>query len=90
MADTTRSISESLAACALTLGLEWDEYGQPGSDDFVVVLDSVLEHLEQFEGTVAMELPATNVKVDRDEAGVYNVYLRLGSIERVDDGVATD
>jgi hypothetical protein len=55
-----------------------------------VVLDSVLEHLEQFEGTVAMELPATNVKVDRDEAGVYNVYLRLGSIERVDDGVAAD
>jgi hypothetical protein len=89
MADTTRSISESLAACALTLGLEWDEYGQPNAEDFVVVLDSVLEHLEQFEGPVAMELPATNVKVDRDDAGGYNVYLRLGSIERVDDGVAT-
>ena len=81
MADTTRSISESLAACALTLGEECDEYGQPGSDDFVVVLDSVLENLEQFEGTVAMELPATNVKVDRADSGEYNVYLKVGTIE---------
>jgi hypothetical protein len=87
MADTTRSISESLAACALTLGLEWNEYGQPNSEDFVVVLDSVINHLDQFEGPVAMEVPATNVKVDRDDEGLYNVYLRLGTIERNDDGV---
>ena len=67
MADTTRSISESLAACALTLGLEWNEYGQPNSEDFVVVLDSVINHLDQFEGPVAMEVPAINVKVDSDD-----------------------
>lgn len=90
MEDTTRSLADSLAEAALTFGLEWEDYGQPSSDDFVVVLDSVVDHLEQFEGPVAMEVPATGVKIDRDDDGVYNVYLRIGQIERFDDGVEFD
>jgi len=90
MADTTRSISESLAACALTLGLEWDDYGVPNVEDFVVVLDSVLENLDEYEGPVAMDLPAVRVKVDRSEDERYTVYLRIGEFERNDDGVAAD
>lgn len=90
MADTTKDIAEKLAAIALTSELEWEGYGKPGVDDFVVVIDSIIDYLQQFEDPVAMEMPSTNVKVDRDESGLYNVYFRVGSFERIDDGVAAD
>lgn len=87
MEDTTRQVADGLASCALTLGVEWDDYGKPTAEDFVVVLDSVIEHLDGFEGPVAMEMPSTRVKVDRDDQGLYTVYLRVGSIERNDNGL---
>ena len=92
MADTTRDIADRLTAVALTAGLEWEGFGQPSSDDFFVVIESVADYLEQYDGPVAMETPATGVKVDRDEDGLYNVYFRVGSFERINDGdgVAAD
>ena len=92
MADTTKNIAEKLTGIALTAGLEWEGFGQPGVDDFLVVIESVADYLDQYEGPVAMETPATGIKVDRDEAGVYNGYFRVGTFERINDGdgLATD
>lgn len=80
MEDTTREIASRLAAASSAAGIEWEGYGAPSTDDFIVVIDSMIEHLEQFEGPVAMELPSTNVKLDRNEDERYNVYLKVGEI----------
>ena len=81
MADTIDGVTERLAAAAQHLGIEWPEYGRPGADEYRVVIDSSIDYMKDLEGSVAMELPNVGVKVDRDEAGVYNIYLKVGSIE---------
>jgi len=81
MEDTTKEVACRLYAAASSAGLEWEGYGPPSVDDFIVVIDSMVEHLKQFDGPVAMELPSTKVKLDRGEDEKYNVYLKVGEIE---------
>lgn len=81
MGDTIDGLTEKLSTAAESLGVSWDGYGSPGKSEYRVVLDSCIEYMEDLEGSVSMELPNAGVKVDRDEAGVYNVYLKVGSIQ---------
>jgi hypothetical protein len=81
MADTTEDVAQRLAAVANLLELEWEEYGSPGKDEYQVVIDSSIDYMQTLEGSVAMELPNVGVKVDRDDGGVYNIYLKVGSVE---------
>ena len=81
MGDIIDVLTEKLSTAAAALGVSWDGYGPPGEDEYRVVHDSCLEYMEDLEGSVSMELPNAGVKVDRDEAGGYNVYLKVGSIQ---------
>ena len=81
MGDTIDGLTEKLSVAAAALGVSWDGYGSPGKDEYRVVLDSCVEYMSDLEGSVSMELPNAGVKVDRDEHGRYNVYLKVGSIE---------
>jgi hypothetical protein len=81
MADTIDGVVETLALLAETLDIDWADYGRPGADEYRVVIDSSIDYMKGLEGTVAMELPNVGVKVDRDEFGLYNVYLKVGTIE---------
>lgn len=81
MADTIDGVVERLSVVAEALGIDWPEYGRPGADEYRVVIDSSIDYMKDLEGSVAMELPNVGVKVDRDDSGVYNVYLKVGSIE---------
>jgi hypothetical protein len=81
MADTIDGVVERLSDIAEILAIEWPEYGRPGEDEYRVVVESSIDYIKTLEGSVAMELPNVGVKVDRDEAGVYNIYLKVGSIQ---------
>jgi hypothetical protein len=81
MADTIDGVVERLSLVAETLGVDWADYGRPGQDEYRVVIDSAIDYMTTLQGSVAMELPNVGLKLDRDEAGVYNVYLKIGSIE---------
>jgi hypothetical protein len=80
MADTIDGVVERLSVVADALGVDWADYGQPGEQEYRVVIDSAIDYMATLEGSVAMELPNVGLKVDRDDDGVYNVYLKIGSI----------
>lgn len=82
MEDTTDNLIEKIVVASNSLGIDWPDYGPPGVDEYRVVLDSTLEYLKTLEGSVAMDLPNIGIKVDRDDDGRYNVYLKVGSLSQ--------
>lgn len=86
MADTT-DISELANVLPLLYsasGNSWREYGSPTALECRAAIEAIVEYLDTLEGPVAMELPNTGIKVDRNEAGDLSLFFRVGYIRRDD------
>lgn len=65
-------------------GNSWKDYGSPTALECRAAIEAIIEYLDTLEGPVAMELPNTGIKVDRNEAGEFTLFFRVGKIRRDD------
>jgi hypothetical protein len=74
-------ISETMARLYEAGELEWEGYGQPTTDDVAVALAAMVDYMDGLDGPVHLELPNARLKLDRDESGTYNVWVRVGELD---------
>lgn len=71
-----------LASLYESSGRVWSDYGLPNADDCEAAILAVIDHLKTVEGSVAMELPNTGIKIDRNDDG-HTLYFKVA---RIGDG----
>jgi len=76
------SLGNDIISIHKLLGWEWEGYGTPTDVDIELAISSMKTYLDDYEGLVSLELPGTHIRLDRNQDGVYNVYLRIGSLDQ--------
>lgn len=64
------------------LGKQWEGYDAPKitSDDFQVTIAAMIDYLDGVEGPAHLEIPNTDLRVERTPEGDHNVWVRIGEV----------
>jgi len=77
------NLASTLESTFAFLDKRWEGYDAERitHDDFAVTIAAIVDYLSGVEGTVSMEIPNTDLKVERDEEGRYRVWICVGELD---------